>query len=66
VRRDLVHRVESLGVPVTAIVPEEERPYHEQPGNAGNKSMDHNVADLMGAWTMMLPRDARRRDERRR
>jgi hypothetical protein len=64
VRRDLVHRVESLGLPVTAIMPEEERPSHEQPGSTGNKSMDNNVADLMGAWQIMLPRDARRRDER--
>ena len=63
-RRDLVHRVESLGLPVTAIMPEEDRPSHEQPGSTGNKSMDNNVADLMGAWKIMLPRDARRRDER--
>jgi hypothetical protein len=65
-RRDLVHRVESLGLPVAAIMPEEDRPSHEQPGSTGNKSMDNNVADLMGAWKIMLPRDARRRDERRR
>jgi hypothetical protein len=65
-RRDLVHRVEGLGLPVTAIVTDDEpRPGGREAG-ASAKSIDDNAADLMGALKIMLPRDARPRDRRSR
>lgn len=62
-RRDLVRRIESLGLPVTAVIGDDAP--REHPSDAVNKSVDQNAADLMGAWKIMLPRDVRRRDERR-
>ena len=62
-RRDLVRRIESLGLPVTAVIGDGAP--REHPSDAVNKSVGQNAADLMGAWKIMLPRDVRRRDERR-
>ena len=62
-RRDLVRRIESLGLPVTAVIGDDAP--REHPSDAVHKSVDQNAADLMGAWKIMLPRDVRRRDERR-
>jgi hypothetical protein len=65
-RRDLVHRVEALGLPVTAIVADDEPRPGGRDAGAPAKSMDHNAADSMGAFKIMLPRDAQRRDRRSR
>ena len=62
-RRDLVRRIESLGLPVTAVIGDDAP--REHPNHSPHKSVDESAADLMGAWKIMLPRDVRRRDERR-
>jgi hypothetical protein len=60
-RRDLIRRVENLGLPVTAIVPEEEVAVSHD--GSSRKSIDDNVLDLMGAEKIMLAR--KHRHERR-
>lgn len=62
-RRDLVRRIDGLGLPVTAVIGDDVP--RVRPRDAPHKSVDQNAADLMGAWKIMLPRDVRRRDERR-
>ena len=57
-RRDLIRRVEGLGLPVIAITPDE-APAHDA---SSGKSMDANVRDAMGAWGIMVPRKHRPRD----
>jgi hypothetical protein len=59
-RRDLVRRVESLGLPVTAIVPSEVAAAngHEVPSG---KSMDDYTRDVMGPYKVLLPRKHRPR-----
>ena len=61
-RRDLVHRVERLGLPVTAVVAAEE-PRDSQSSEVV-KSIDQNAADTLGAWQIMLRCEHRPRDPR--
>jgi hypothetical protein len=60
-RRDLVGRVESLGLPVTAIVPRAVAAA-KSPEAPSGKSMDAYTRDLMGAWNVMHSRKNRPRD----
>jgi hypothetical protein len=51
-QRDLIRRVEGLGLPLTAVVPDKTP---AQDASSG-KSMDDNARDSMGAWGIMVSR----------
>jgi hypothetical protein len=60
-RRDLIRRVESLGLPVTAIVPREVAAA-KSPEAPSGKSMDDYTRDLLGAANVLPSRKHRPRD----
>ena len=62
-RQDLVRRIERLGLPVTAVIGDDEP--REGHNDAARKSIDDNAAELLGAFQILLPRDVRRQRARR-
>lgn len=62
-RQDLVRRIERLGLPVTAVIGDDEP--REGQNDAARKSIDDDAAELLGAFQILLPRDVRRQRARR-